>query len=234
MGTGRTNGTGRVSSPDVADLPFPIADPLAPRLREAADAEGKIVRALDAIGSLAGRDVVVLDVPEGPLRDRLSAAGIEGCYRPLTQPLAIDAADASADAVVSLWSGFRGVDPVELREVDRVLRPTGRLLVVHDYGRDDVSALRGLDAPEFAAWSRRDGPFLRQGGFRIRVLHCFWTFASVEDAREFLTGAFGERGEALGARIRRPRLSWNVAVYHRLRGGIRPIEVPSAANLVAG
>ena len=64
-----------------------------------------------------------------------------------------------------------------------VLRPGGRLLVLHDYGRDDVSRLRG-DLPEYGLLSRRDGPFLR-GGFKVRVVHCFWTFESIEEARDF-------------------------------------------------
>jgi SAM-dependent methyltransferase len=217
---------------DVADLPFPLPDPHAPRLRAAADVEGKIVRALDAIGSLAGRDVALLDVPVGPFCDRLAAAGIEGRHLPLTDPLAIDSADESLDAIVSLWTGFRGVDPAALREVDRVLRPQGQLLVVHDYGRDEVSELRGLDAPEYGAWSRRDGPFLRDGGFKIRVLHCFWTFESMEDAREFLSSAFGARGDAVGVRIKRPRLRWNVAVYHRHRGGT--LAEPQPVDLAPG
>ena len=77
-----------------------------------------------------------------------------------------------------------------------------------------------------AIWSRREGPFLRGGGFKIRVLHCFWTFESLEDTRAFLEEAFGERGVAVAAGLRRPRLSWNVAVYHRWRGGVAPPDAP--------
>ena len=120
---------------------------------------------------------------------------------------------------MTLWSGFRGVDPAGLAEVDRALRDGGRLMVVHDYGRDDVCALRPADAPEYTTWSRRDGPFLRGAGFRIHVVHCFWTFSSVEDGRAFLGEAFGSGGKALADGLRRPRLAWNVAIYHRARGG---------------
>jgi len=202
----------------VADLPFPLPAPLAERLSLVADPEGKIVRALEALGPLAGRDVVALDLPEGPLLGRFEDAGIRPAVRPLPAPFRIDVPDASVDAVVSLWSGFRGVNELELAEVDRALRPDGRLLVVHDYGRDDVSGLREPDAPEYGAWSRRDGPFLR-GGFKLRVVHCFWTFATVDDARSLLEAGFGERGVAVADQLRRPRLSWNVAIYHRSRGG---------------
>ena len=36
----------------------------------------------------------------------------------------------------------------------------------------------------------------------------------------FLIGAFGEVGASLAATLKRPRLSYNVAVYHRSRGGV--------------
>jgi hypothetical protein len=56
------------------------------------------------------------------------------------------------------------------------------------------------------------------------VLHCWWTFESLDDARAFLGEAFGEAGSSLAAELKRPRLSYNVAIYHRSRGGIEPEE----------
>lgn len=199
------------------DTSFDLATPLAARLREAVDVEGKLPRALLALGLPAAGDVALVGDPHGWQAARLAAAGIEVRREPLTEPFRLDLPDSSLDAVVSLWSGFRGVDAAARDEAERVLRADGRLFVVHDYGRDDVSALRPAGSPEYTTWSRRDGPFLRDGGFRIHVLHCFWTFPTIEEARELLTDAFGERGDAVGGALRRPRLSWNVAIYHRTR-----------------
>ena len=210
----------------MADLPFDLPDPLAQRLRMAADTEGKIVRALDALGPLSGRDVALVDVPDGPMRERLLATGLSPRDVTVRQPLRLELPDASVDAVVVLWDGFEGVNRADLDEADRVLRPGGRLLVVHDYGRDDVSALADGAGPQYREWSHRGGPFLRGGGFRIRVLHCFWTFPAIEDAQAFLGEAFGSRGLAVGSAMKRPRLSWNVAVYHRWRGGVEPPSGP--------
>jgi SAM-dependent methyltransferase len=219
---GCRNALARVCSTNVADLPFDLPDRLAQRLRMAADIEGKIVRALDALGPLSGRDVALLDVPAGGLRDQIIATGLRPHDQTACEPLRLDLPDESVDAIVALWGGFEGVHGPDIAEADRVLRPGGRLLVVHDYGRDDVSALADAAGPQYGEWSHRGGPFLRGGGFKIRVLHCFWTFESLEDAREFLTEAFDGRGETLAAAMKRPRLSWNVAVYHRWRGGVAP------------
>jgi SAM-dependent methyltransferase len=202
----------------VAGLPFDLPPHLAERLRAALDVEGKLPRAVVDLLPPGTRDVALVDVPDGPL-----VAGL-GDLHCLALPAAKGASparlglpDTSVDAVIGAWSAFRGVDVAALDEVDRVLRPAGRLLVVHDYGRDDVAALRPPDAPEYESWSRRSGPFLRSG-FRVHVVHCFWTFASVDDGRTFLGEAFGPPGEALGRRLRRPRVAWNVAIYHRERG----------------
>ncbi len=207
-----------VYSPAVADLPFPLDPDLASTLRRAIDVERKIPRALDSLGPIGDRDVVVIGAGEAESQ-RLTEIGArlvpvdplsDGRGGPWPLP------DASADAVVASWSAFRGVDPHELAEAERVLRANGRLLVIQDYGRDDVARLRG-EVPEHRAWSRRDGPFLK-AGFRIRVIHCFWTFDTVDIARSFLRAAFGEAGASIGDGLTRPRLSYNVALYHRSRG----------------
>jgi hypothetical protein len=196
----------------MADLPIEFDATRAGRLAHVLDIEGKIPRALDALGPVADRDVQLVDAPADGIRARqLLDAGARVRVGALA-----DAAPGGADVVVSCWSAFRGVDPTELAAAQRALRPGGRLLVVHDYGRDDVSRLRG-DRPEYGPWSRRDGPFLR-GGFKIRVVHCFWTFDSIEDGRSFLADAFGEAGATVGAEMTRPRLTYNVAVYHRTFG----------------
>jgi hypothetical protein len=203
----------------VADLPLVLPAPSADALLDAIDVEGKIGRALEALGPIAGRDIAVVG---GGSRELADLEAVAGHVTPVAAPagpgsLAIGSAE-SVDAVVARWSAFEGVDPRDLAEADRALRPDGRLLVVHDYGRDDVSRLRG-DLPEYRLWSRRDGPFL-SAGFRIRVVHCFWTFATLEAMATFLGAAFGEAGASLAATLKRPRLSYNVAVYHRTRGGL--------------
>ena len=204
----------------MSDLPIVLDPPLAATLSAALDVEGKIVRALDELGPIGGRDVVL--VGGGPDEERrlVEAGGRLTVVEPFDRDRGErwSPPDHSADAIVAAWSAFRGVDTTELAEADRVLRPDGRLLVLHDYGRDDVSRLRG-ERPEYSDWSRRDGPFLG-AGFRIRVLHCFWSFETLEMARAFLAEAFGESGRLFGVGLKRARLSYNVALYHRTRGGL--------------
>lgn len=259
-------------------LPIPPDDD-ADRILAAFDIEGKIPRALEALGPVADRDVVLLDAGGGHLAGILAALGARltlvdrpGAHRephgpgadgpgadgpgdglatggpgadllragPATDGLgaglppgvtvvageaaATGLPDASADAIVVAYSAFRGPSPDEVVEADRVLRDGGRLLVVHDYGRDDHVLMRPEIADDAFAWSRRDGWFLTHG-FRIRVLHCFWTFADLDEAREVLGLAFGPGGSAFADDLVRPRVSHNIAVYHRSRHGSGPSPV---------
>jgi hypothetical protein len=203
----------------VADLPYALDGPLAARLAHALDTEGKIPRALEALGPVTDRDVLLLDAEDDGVRaGQLRELG----GRVRTVPRADDGAwaapAAEADVVIGLWSVARGADAADLTAAERLLRPGGRLLLVHDYGRDDVARLLG-EPPEPEAWSRRDGPFLADG-WKIRVIHCFWTFDTLEATQAFLHDAFGEAGETVAATLHRPRVSYNLAIYHRTVGEV--------------
>jgi SAM-dependent methyltransferase len=229
----------------VSDLPLELPDPeLTARLARALDIEGKIPRAFDALGPIDGRDVVLIDGDGGHRARQLAALGARlivlerparlaelsavlhtelpgvvvavGVVVAAGESTATGLPDAAVDAVVSCWSSFRGPDEAEVREADRVLRPGGRLLILHDYGRDDVSRLLPADRPEYTSWSRRDGPFL-SAGFKVRVIHCWWTFSTPAEAHAFLGDGFGDAGASVAATLVRPRLSYNVAIYHRTR-----------------
>jgi hypothetical protein len=196
----------------VADLPIGLSDQLGERLSRVLDVEGKIPRALDALGPVAGRDVILLDGTDGLRAAQLRELGARVALVQ-AEGSGFSAPDGSADVVIGMWSSFRGKAEGEVAAARRALRPGGRLLVVHDYGRDDVSHLLG-DRPDYGAWSRRSGPFM-SAGFKLRVVHCFWTFSTMADCQEFLTTAFAETGQSVAAGLKRPRLSYNVAIYHR-------------------
>jgi hypothetical protein len=207
----------------VADLPFPIPEGLRAAMAGYADAEGKIPRTLDRLGQLADHDVVVLDGDGAMRRRQLADLGAR------VTPSGPGLPDASADAVVSFWSAFRpssdgsaGNAEADLTEADRLLRPDGRLLVVHDYGRDDLSRVLPEErAQSLIAWSRRDGWFPRHG-FRIHVIHAFWTFPDLARMWSTVDALFGPDARRLLGDLHRPRLSWKVVVYDRLRGGATP------------
>jgi hypothetical protein len=200
------------------DLPLPISDrSLAGALAAAVDVEGKIARAIEVLGPVADRDVLLLDAGSGLRLAQLVRLG--GRVRPLrgidlrSEPL------ASADVVVAFWTWLglgRAAEAGTLTGLARVLRPGGRLLLVEDYGRDDTTHLYA-DADREArltAASDRRGAMLA-AGFRVRVLHCFWTFADLDTAAAALTALFPDTGATFAAGLRRPRISHKVAVYHR-------------------
>jgi hypothetical protein len=128
---------------------------------------------------------------------------------------------ASADVVVGCWTGLglgRATDPIVLAGLERVLRPGGRLLLVEDYGRDDLRALYADDERDarLTRASARRGPMLATG-FRLRTLHCWWSFRTVDDAAALLSALFPATGATVAAGLRRPRLEHKVALFHRVR-----------------
>ena len=211
------------------DLPaaFPDRD-LEEAFLGVVDVEGKLTAALEDLGPIADRDVVLLDAGNGYRSRLMTEIGSRVCTVTLTP--GCDEAEAldrmallpagQADCVVAFWSELAVPGSDFVAAAERLLRPTGRLLLIHDYGRDDVWNLRPALRARQVEWSQRRGPFLGSG-FRVRVIHCWWTFESIEQARALLQAAFADAGTDLADRMKRPRLEYQVAVYHR------SIPVPS-------
>ncbi|MGC8634194.1 MAG: hypothetical protein ACP5VP_05960 [Candidatus Limnocylindrales bacterium] len=216
----------------MADLPFTFTNRLiASRLQRAVDIDGKIPRAIADLGEIAGRDVVALRT-DGPraaelraLDAHVTASAEDGAELP----------PGCADVVVRFWGESGAValpDQPAMSAIARLLRPDGRVLLVMDYGRDEVARLRPEgETPEiYRALRARDAEYAARG-FKLRVLHGWWTFESLEDARSFLVDAFGERGERVAETMRRPRLSHKVVIYHRLGAdGLVPATARGAAT----
>jgi hypothetical protein len=210
--------------------PVPDQRALRAAVAGAFDPEGKLTRAIENLGPVAGRSVLLVD-GSSRLGHELQALGAD--VASLGGDAWSTAGDASADVLVSCFDRFRGAlaeSSGDLAQAERVLRPGGRLLVVHDYGRDDAAKL--LHTPdeeqELVAWSHRSGWFMSRG-FRLRVLHCWWTWASIEEARAILADAFGVSGTRMADALRRPRLEHKIGIYHRTLG-----ESPDGSGALPG
>jgi hypothetical protein len=227
--------------PDLS-VAFPTPD-LEEAFLGVVDIEGKVIAALEDLGPVAGRDVILLDGGRGSWERQLAGVGARVTAVAFDDPhddAAVLARLAElrigeADAVVVPWSEMAAPGSRFIAEALRLLRPRGRLLLVHDYGRDDVWGLWPERRDRAVAWSRRRGPFLGDE-FRVRVIHCWWTFKSAEQARELLAAGFGDLGVELADRMKRLRLEYQVAVYHRWAPGPRPeaVEPPEATAAAAG
>jgi hypothetical protein len=189
------------------------------------DVEGKLTAALEDLGPVAARDVVLLDAGRGCRERQLSEIGArltavpfpDLCDEATAVSLIAALPPGEADVVVVLWSEHAVPGSAFVDAAESLLRPGGRLLLVHDYGRDDVWLLWPRLRDRHVEWSQRRGPFLG-AGFRIRVIHCWWTFESIESARELLGAAFGEAGLEVAGRMKRSRLEYQIAIYHRSAG----------------
>src|ERR1035437_8831886 len=186
------------------------------------DVEGKLTAALENLGPVAGRDVVLLDAGRGFRARQLAEIGsrvtavtfLDARDEPAVLDRIAELPAADADVVLPPGSELAAPGSAFIAHAERLLRPCGRLLLVHDYGRDDVWNLWPDLRARQVEWSQRRGPFLGDG-FRVRVIHCWWTFESAEQARAVLEAGFGELGVELANQMKRTRLEYQVAIYHR-------------------
>ncbi len=143
------------------------------------------------------RRLVAADISHHMLslgRRRLEARGLLNCYYTLESHRWLPFAKASADVVIAGWSFcYAALDAGEawqpaleraLSEVDRVLRPAGRLILIESLGTGFTSPNRPAVLVDYLA-------YLDKHGFEstwFRTDYCFVDTAEAKDLTGFFFG----------------------------------------------
>ena len=157
----------------MADLPIDLAAGLAEQLARVLDVEGKIPRALEALGPVGGRDVVLARRRRRDPRPAARRARRAGHARRLERTGRVRRA-RRAPPTSSSACGRRSVADAPTSRSPRRPRPPPRRPPAR---RPRLRPRRrrarcAATCPSTACWSRRDGPFLGSG-FKVRVVHCW-------------------------------------------------------------
>jgi SAM-dependent methyltransferase len=210
------------------------------RLEAAIDPDGKILGAIERIVDIGGKRIAdvgtgighypmllarrtgrTYGVESDPALLAVARRRAAGAHQPNIRivegaPTALPLRDGAVDIVLTSL-----IDPDDsslpaVSEALRVLRPSGRLIVIGYYGRDDVAALLEPEVVEQAreATQRRTGWWLRNG-FKIKVVHAKLDLGDPATAHELLPRLYGDRGRAYLMGPHRPMLRLNLGLYHR-------------------
>jgi SAM-dependent methyltransferase len=212
------------------------------RLGEIIDPERKVLAALERIVPLAGKRIADVGTGIGhyPMllaRHTGRTYGIESdpalldvarqrandAHQPNLRIVegGLDALPLRDEAVDIVLCGLIEPDDASLpaiAELQRVLRPGGRLVVVGYYGRDQVASLLAPEVVAHAleATQRRTGWWLRHG-FKIKVVHSRLDISDPATAMELLPRLYGERARAFLLAPHPASLTLKLGLYHLVK-----------------
>ena len=197
----------------VADLPIDLGGTLNERLARCLDTEGKIPRALEALGPVSDRDVLLVGTPGGLRERQLADLGARVLATPdADEPLA-GQGNGSVDVVIGMWTSFRGADPSQVREAQRV---SGRAAAFSS-STITVATTSPGSAGTFPNTARG---VIERGRSSATAFTSGSSTASGRSSRSTTPPTSWARrlataGHEVARSMTRPRLSYNVAVYHR-------------------
>ena len=205
-------------------------------LAQAVDPEERIPAAMQAVAPIADR--VLLDVGAGVgdrtipyarvaaqvyalepdprvlpiLRGRIKSASASNITVVPSGADAISLDDDLVDVAYATWAYFFGPGSEPgLREVERVVRPGGDIVVVQNYGHDDLARAWTPQEAQCEAWPA----WFAGQGFACHIVDTMWRFESPDQALAVLEFLWGERARAYVLEADKVEFDYKVAVYHR-------------------
>jgi ubiquinone/menaquinone biosynthesis C-methylase UbiE len=146
------------------------------------------------------------------LRGRIKSSGAANVTALPAGAEAIPLDDDSVDVAYATWAYFFGPGSEPgLREVERVVRPGGDIVVVQNYGHDDLSRFWPPQEAECENWP----PWFEAQGFTCQVVDTVWRFATVDEALAVLEFLWGEWARVQVLEQDRTEFGYKVAVYHQ-------------------
>ena len=149
------------------------------------------------------------------LRGRVKSSGASNVTVVPAGAEAIPLDDDSVQVAYATWAYFFGPGSEKgLDEVRRVVQPGGNIVVVENYGHDELSRLWPEAEAECESWP----PWFLERGFVCEVVDTVWRFRTTDEALAVLEFLWGERARAHVLENDRVEFGYKVAIYHQRSG----------------